>query len=308
MKVLFVCRGHGKARPRISPITKAQARSLERAGLSVDIFPLRGNWIKAYLGSVLQLRSYIKKTKPDIVHGHYSLCGFTATLASPKPVIVSLMGSDVKQSGLLRLITKFFANHIWKVTIVKSQDIKLSLGLDSVFVLPNGVDLDMFKPMPRENCRRELGWPESNKIILFAADPKRNEKNFSLAKASCEKLDSHFVVLKVVHGVKQETMPVIINASDLLLLTSVWEGSPNVVKEAMACNIPVVSTNVGDVDALFGDTQGYFIAKPETDDVRRKVDACLAYPQKVNGRDRLISLNLDASVIAAKLIDLYEKV
>jgi glycosyltransferase involved in cell wall biosynthesis len=150
------------------------------------------------------------------------------------------MGSDVKSSGLWRMIIRFFAKYIWGSTVVKSTDMMISMKLTSkdVHVIPNGVDLDLFVPMDRNECRAKIGWGNASKIVLFAADPSRMEKNFDLAHNSMLHLGYDDVELKVVFGVEQKEMPQFYNAADVLLLTSKWEGSPNVIKEAMACTLP----------------------------------------------------------------------
>lgn len=97
--------------------------------------------------------------------------------------MVSLMGSDVKSSGLWRVIIRFFVRHVWEATIVKSEDMKRSLGVfsDRVHVIPNGVDLEVFRPLTTSECRIRVGWDESKSIVFFAANPDRQEKNFELA-------------------------------------------------------------------------------------------------------------------------------
>jgi len=185
---------------------------------------------------------------------------------------------------------------------------KLALGIDKVEVIPNGVDLDIFRPMNKNDCRKELGWDIGNKIILFAADPKRPEKNFSLAKKATETLNIQDVELKVVYPVPHKDIPIYLNAADLLLSTSLWEGSPNIIKEAMACNCPIVSTNVGDVKWLLDGVEGCFITTKDPKDVADKIEKALNFRGKTMGREKLISLGLDSEHIAKKIIQVYEEV
>ncbi len=236
MKILFVCSGnHG-----LSPIVSAQADSLVKAGHEVQIHRIVGKGIWGYLSNVPKLHSVIRRTRFDAIHAHYSFCGIACALATRRPIVCSLMGSDVKSSGLWRMIIRFFAKYIWGSTVVKSTDMMISMKLTSkdVHVIPNGVDLDLFVPMDRNECRAKIGWGNASKIVLFAADPSRMEKNFDLAHNSMLHLGYDDVELKVVFGVEQKEMPQFYNAADVLLLTSKWEGSPNVIKEAMACTLP----------------------------------------------------------------------
>lgn len=104
LKALFVCSG----RAGISPIVWAQGQSLIKIGVEVEFFTIKKRGIKGYIASVLPLRRRIKETKPDLVHAHYSLCGFVSSWATRKPVLASLMGSDLMSSGLWRIVIRFF--------------------------------------------------------------------------------------------------------------------------------------------------------------------------------------------------------
>ena len=103
-------------------------------------------------------------------------------------------------------------------------------------------------------------------------------------------------------------MPLYLNASDLLLSTSLWEGSPNVIKEAMACNCPIVTTNVGDVKWLLDGVEGCLITTNDPKDVADKIKKALNFKGRTKGRDKLISLGLDSEHIAKKIIKVYEEV
>ena len=306
MKVLFVSSGNYG----LSPIIKAQAASLEHAGIDVKIYPLIGKGLPGYLRAIIPLKKAIITTNPDIVHAHYSLCGIVAYLASSRPVIVSLMGSDVKQSGLFRVIIRIFVKYLWQKTIVKSADMKDSLGLVNVTVLPNGVDTEVFIPLDKAQCRSQLNWDAAGSHVLFvaASNPDRFEKNLPLAQEAIKLCNNKKNSLHVVSNITQSKMPAYLNASDLLLLTSRWEGSPNIVKEAMACNVPVVSTNVGDVKWLFGTTDGYFLSRPTPEDVAVNIEKALTFKGRTQGRERILALKLDSQSVANVLISTYKDI
>ncbi|MDD3872783.1 MAG: glycosyltransferase family 4 protein [Methanosarcina sp.] len=301
MRVLFVSSGNNG----ISPIVTSQAKSLRKAGLEVSLFGIEGKGIWGYLKNIPILVQLIRKSNPSIIHTHYSFCGFLASLSTRKPVVCSLMGSDVKCSGVWRLVIRFFVKKVWAATIVKSEDMKHSLGVEPVHVIPNGVDTDVFKPMDKNACRTKLGWDLSKRVVLFAANPARPEKNFTLAEKSVTALNCTDIELAVIHGIQHSDMPVYMNAADILLLTSLWEGSPNVVKEAMACDLPVVSTDVGDVSWLLGDCNGHFVVSAEVSELSEALTMGLTQEQKPLLRERLVRLGLDTKSIAERIIALY---
>ena len=218
------------------------------------------------------------------------------------------MGSDTYQFNIMKSTIRYFANYRWSKTIVKSEDMKIRLGLNNAVILPNGVDLNLFRPLDKKECRIKLGWEGDKKYILFASNPARPEKNFALAKHTVENLNNDKIKLKVLYDVDHKLIPIYLNAADVFLLTSKWEGSPNIVKEAMACNIPVVATKVGDIEYLFGDSEGYYYTNPLPDRLAEKINYILDNDIKPNSRQRIIELKLDSESIADKLIQLYQEV
>jgi glycosyltransferase involved in cell wall biosynthesis len=305
MKILFVCSGN----KGISPIVKSQADSLKNKEVELEVFPIIGQGLRGYLKNISKLKKQILIFKPDIIHSHYSFCGIIASLATKKiPIVASLMGSDTHQSKLMKLTIRYFANYRWSKTIVKSEDMKIRLGLNNAVILPNGVDLNLFKPLDKKECRNKLGWDLDKKYILFASNPARPEKNFALAKQTIENLNNDKIELKVVYDVDHKLMLIYLNAADVLLLTSKWEGSPNIVKEATACNIPVVATEVGDIKFLFGNIEGYYYTNSFPDRLAEKINYILDNDIKPNGHQRIIDLKLDSESIADKLTQLYQEV
>jgi glycosyltransferase involved in cell wall biosynthesis len=269
---------------------------------------VRGNGVFGYLRNIPRFVYRVCSFKPDVIHAHYSFCGFIAAIVRGRPVVTSLMGSDVKCSGVWRLVIRIFAKKLWSATIVKSEDMKHSLGVASVHVIPNGVDIELFKPANQDECRRKLNWDLNAKIVLFAANPDRPEKNYALARDVMHMPQLKNTILKVVHGVKHDDMPLYLNAADVLLLTSLWEGSPNVVKEAMACNLQVVSTDVGDVEWLLAPFEGSCVRGGNVDLLSVSLLKTVAGKSRSRGRERLTELCLDSISISERLIKLYKEV
>lgn len=308
MKVLFVSSGNsGKA----SILVQRQAESLMKQGIEIYFYLILGKGFIGYLNNIFPLRKFLKKNKFDIIHAHYSLSAFVASLAGCNPLIVSLMGSDVKSGRVYKNIIRIFnILFSWSLLIVKSNDMKKSLGLKEAVVIPNGVNLEHFNKLDKGTCKNNIGWSRNKKHILFAADPNRPEKNYSLAKVAIELINTP-VELHALEGISPDQIPIWFNAADVILLTSLWEGSPNVIKEAMACSCPIVSTKVGDVEWLFGDEPGCYIAGYIPYDIAENIKKALDFAEKkiyTNGRERINFLCIESDTIAQKIITVYKKV
>lgn len=304
MRILFVSSGNSKF--GISPIVKNQADSLKRSGVFIDFFAIQGKGFLGYLGQIPKIRRQISTGNYALVHAHYSYSAFSATLASNIPIIVSLMGSDLKSNKVFLKIINFFGNRFWSRTIIKSDVMKQDLTIKKIDILPNGVDFDRFSPMDKLSSLKSLNWDDSKKHVLFAANPKADVKNFNLAEQAIAELQNEHLELHFLQFVPNWEMPKYFNASDVVLLTSKREGSPNVIKEAMACNIPIVSTNVGDVRNVIGKTEGCYVTSFDPKDVADKIREALDFGRRTSGREAI--KHLDSRIVAKKLIDLYEQV
>jgi glycosyltransferase involved in cell wall biosynthesis len=193
--------------------------------------------------------------------------------------------------------------------IVQSREMAERLdGVEGVHVIPHEVDLDLFRPGSQGEAQAALGLRDDRRYVLFAASPDIQVKRFSLAwnAVARVRLEWPDVQLLVVHNEPQVRLPLYLNACDALVLTSFQEGSPNVVKQAMACNVPVVSTKVGDVVEIVGDTPGCAVVEGDELAVAGALAAILADPFRTDGRSRVNHLGCDA--VAARVLDVYESV
>ena len=310
MRVLFVSSGNSEQ--GISPVVKSQGESLRKVGVDVEYFTIVGKGFKGYLKNVLPLKAHIKKNEFDIVHAHYSLSALTATLACAKPLVVSLMGSDIRLGLIIRYAVNISSRFFWSALIVKSQDMQNNIGIKNSQIIPNGVDAALFKPIEKSIAHERLGWDANKKHILFAANPARQVKNFPLLEKAYEIIDlPDHTQLHVLENIPHEEIPIHMNASDVVVLTSLWEGSPNVVKEAMACNCPVVATDVGNIAWLFGNEPGHYLTGFAPEDVADKLKLALDFAEnkgRTRGRERILELALDSESIAKRVIDVFNEV
>lgn len=300
MKVLFISSANRNG--EINPSVLNQGISLIRAGLEVRFFGIRGKGLKGYLRNIVLVKKEIKEFMPDVVHAHYVLSGVVAKLAAAKPLVVSLMGSDVNGSWLQKMISLVFARYFWDACIVKTAEMKTLLKDDTVQVIPNGVDMELFRPVSKEVAIKETGWDEDRINILFPSDPARPEKNFSLARKAVAALGAEKTMLRILKDVPYEKTVYYLNASDVVLLTSLWEGSPNIIKEAMACGIPVVSTKVGDVREIFSNTDGCYLVEDNVHEICNALRLAVV-KKRTDGRDHITYLN--SQIIAGKIKDIY---
>lgn len=303
MRVLFI--SSGKA-GQVSNVVKNQGESLKAAGIDIDYFLINSGF-RDYMNAIRKLRNAFKNGHYDLAHAHYSLCGFVAGLSGCKPLVVSLMGSDIYTSGFSRALIRFFIRNKWTETIVKTRQMKELLGIESVHIIPNGVDIERFKPIRKEIARQHIGYKEDKKLIVFIAVKDRAEKNLELAMNAIRHLDNNTIYFKHIHDVPNQDIPYYLNAADALLLTSKREGSVNVVKEALACNCPVVATDVGDISWLLGDLEGCNITTYDPCNIANNILATLYFGRLTNGRDRILELGLDSHKVSASIIGLYEK-
>ena len=304
MKVLFVSSGNSKA--GISPIVQSQGESLKRNGIDLDYFTIVGKGIKGYLENIPRLKKFLRTNNYDLIHAHYSLSAIVASLSCKLPMVVSLMGSDTHMNFFWKSIIKAFYRFRWEATIVKSARMKKNISLDNAIVIPNGVDFGQFKPIGKDIAKMKVGFNDKRHHIIFIANPERPEKNYQLAKKAVELVNNDSIELNAVSNVDQNIIPYYMNAADILLLTSLWEGSPNVIKEAMACNCPVVSTDVGDVKEVIGKTDGCYVCSYAPEDVADKIKEALDFGKRTDGREKI--KHLDEQIIVEKIIEVYENV
>lgn len=309
--------------PMSGPFVEQQIKGLREGGLDVDVLHVdrTRKGMAAYLGLARCLRHYVEEIDPDIVHAMYGgvMADIVTSLVRDRPTVVSFCGSDLLGellSGRVRKLISAFgvlASHRAarraSGIVVKSRNLERALPANvnrrKIRIIPNGVDLELFRPLDRDACRDKLGWGPDHFHVLFPTNCGDARKRIGLARAAVE-VGYRAGLNAVIHelkGVSHSEVPVWLNASDVVLLTSLHEGSPNVIKEALACNVPVVSADVGDVRERIDGIEGCFLALPEPGDLAAKLCRVESGMRRIAGRGKLQHLSLEH--IAHRLKQFY---
>jgi glycosyltransferase involved in cell wall biosynthesis len=302
-----------------------QVESLRGLGVHVDLMHLtrQDGGRRVYRDLSRRVKNAVDATQPDVVHVMYGgvMADITTRAARERPVVVSFCGTDLlggrtvgKVSQLALRYGVFASRRAARrasAIVVKSRNLfdalPRSVDRSRVWIIPNGIDLSRFRPRDRAECQRELGWDQSRKHVLFPAVPTRPEKRFALAQAAVAVLNGAATVeLHALSGVPHDEVPVWMNAADAVVLTSAHEGSPNAVKEALACNVPVVSVDVGDVRDRLEGIEGCFLAEATPEDLAAKLALVFERSSRIEAREHLVELSLGR--VAERLRDIYQLV
>jgi glycosyltransferase involved in cell wall biosynthesis len=305
--------------PQTTHFIKRQAEFLRAAGVDVDVLHFRGArrpW--NYALGWLRARRRLLFGRYDLVHAQFGQSGLLA-LPTRLPLVVTYRGSDLlgivgpggkytRSGRFLQWLTKMVARRADAVVVVSDHMRRHLPASVRATVLPSGLDLSLFRPLPRTAARRDLGLPPDRRLVLFAGDPALPRKRYGLAQQAVEWLNRSLPAeLIVAWGVPHTDMPRMMSACDVLVFTSMQEGSPNVVKEALACDLPVVSVPVGDVAERLRGIEGCELCpdeRPET--IAAALARVLERGQRVAGRQAVTQLNETA--MTAQLMELYQSV
>jgi glycosyltransferase involved in cell wall biosynthesis len=327
MRILAVTNMYPSALiPSSGTFVEQQIVSLKQLGLDVAVMFVdrmqRG--MRAYLGFGRKLRVMVAKFDPDIVHVMYGgvMADAVTHTINDRPTVVSFCGSDLlgeNLSGRLRkLISEYGVRASHKAArratgvVVKSKNLQDALPIyipqSKVRVIPNGVDLERFQPLDRDQCREQLGWRKDVFHVLFPANGGDRVKRGDLAHAAIETLKERGISAQIhqLQGVLHNEVPIWLNASDSVLITSLHEGSPNILKEALACDVPVVSVDVGDVRERIKGIEGCYLSCPIPNDLAAKLSLIHSGKRRVAGRIKMQELSLER--IAADLKSFYDDV
>ena len=307
MKILIVCSGNAENFDfkLHQAFVYEQIESIKKAfNIEYDTFFIKGKGFAGYLNNVLVLRKNINSFAPEVVHAHFGLSGLLACLQRKVPAVITFHGSDA-YIPKVKLISRFAAK-ISRFNIFVSEIIQKKIDGNYRFsIIPCGINLDIFYPIDMKMARKKLNMDQEKKYILFSSSFTNTVKNSPLAFFAVNILNMNSELIELKNKNRDE-VNLLLNACDLLLLTSKSEGSPQIIKEAMACNCPIVATNVGDIKEVIGSTEGCFITSFDPNDIAGKIKLAIKFDKRTNGREKI--KHFDNKLIAKKIYNIYKDV
>lgn len=298
------------ANNKLSPFIQEQMDSLRSIGVNCVLFPIKKNGAFGYLKHFFLLKKMIRLEKPDLIHAHYGLSGLLANLQRKTPVITTFHGTDINNKKI-RWISSIVARLNIKSIYVTEHLKKLARNNDGI-VIPCGVDLSIFTPQSMELAKQKMKLDSSLNYVLFCSNFDNPIKNSPLAINAfnnARKRLSLDMELLELNNFSREEVSLLLNASHCLIMTSFSEGSPQVIKEALATNRPIVSTNVGSVSELISDIEGCKLVEAELDSVADGLISGIKYSIEngaTEGRNHIKNNHLGLNQIATNIQSIYQ--
>ena len=300
MKVLVVARcknGH------YAPFITEQVDAIKNQGVECQYLGVDGKGIWGYLRHIPKLKKAIHDYHPDIIHAHYGLCGLLAYYQRKVPVVTTYHGSDINDPRVLRLSKKAIKRSRFNI-FVSQKNVDIAKPNDNFALIPCGINLEDYPIIEKAEARRQMGLSPYKQYVLFAGAFDNPVKNASLAKAAMDLVpDAELIELK---GYSRPKVAILMQAVDAFLMTSITEGSPQVIKEAMACGCPVVSVDVGDVRERIDEIDGCFISSRDPECLANCIKKALAYNGRTMGRVAIEKNGLMNEFIALQIISIYK--
>lgn len=298
-----------------------QVDSLRKEGVDVDVRVVSGVG-SAWVAGVRELRQALAGDAYDVVHAQYGgRTALAAVVASRRPVVISFCGTDLnglragprfdRAYATAGVLCSQLAAPLASALVAKSPALVDKLwrlrDRQRCRVIPNGVDLELFRQMERREARRRLGWPEDQPVVIVSGQSRSAVKRLDLARQAVERARKELPTIRMepLKGIAPDDVPSFLNAADLVLLTSQHEGSPNIVKEALACNVSVVSVEVGDVRRWLEGTEGCWIAPREADALAEAVVKAVRSGGRSAGRQVVQAISMEQ--VARQVVRVYEE-
>jgi glycosyltransferase involved in cell wall biosynthesis len=327
MKLLIIGRYKPQFPQNLLPFVLEQGESLRQLGLDIEYMPVRGNYFLA----VRDLKRKIRECQPDIVHAHFGLSAITAELQSLVPVVTTFHNGETLNwhvnlmTSLFSLRAKhvvYVAQHIHDLVYFKAKNHS---------IIPCGVNMEDCHIIDQTAARQQLGFEDGVKYILFGGGFNNLRKNYAILREAVERIEQApwvpveggercgNIICLEMKGLSRAECVLRMNACDLFALPSHSEGSPQALKEAMACNCPIVATDIADVRTLLSELPGHYILRnprktherwdadeKSLDEMTELLQEALQFTARTNGRDRILEMGLSNEQVAQRLIAIYQ--
>jgi teichuronic acid biosynthesis glycosyltransferase TuaC len=309
-----------EANPHSGTWVRDQVAALERLGIRCDVLQdVTGRGIWPYVRMRRKMAALLARERYDVVHAHYGFTGIVGATQRSVPVVVTFHGTDVlgrPYAGLYRRIfgrverrlSRLLARRIAHAVVVSAKiQVELKAPPRST-VIPMGIDLERFAPAPRAQARRRLGLGGDAPIVIFVGDPSLPVKRFALAREAVERARREMPTVQLipVYHRTPEEVAAFMSAADALILTSHSEGSPTVIKEALSCNLPVVSVAVGDVREQLRGVANTYVGPADAADLAAALTRIVSSPARSDGRD--FAARFSNAQLASDLACVYRRV
>ena len=305
MKVLVVARYKERG---FAPFITQQVAALEELGVKCQFFQVKSKGVTGYLKHLKALRKAIREFQPDVIHAHYGLCGLLANLQRGVPVVTTYHGSDINNPKALWFSKKAIRLSAWNI-FVSQKTLDIAKPKKQYTLLPCGIDIGDLQLTDKQEAGMKMQLQGDKKYVLFAGAFNNKVKNAPLAQETVALLNDKNVELLELTGYTHDEVTLMMCAADAFLMTSISEGSPQVIKEALACSRPIVSVDVGDVKERINGVKGCFLATSrEPQELADLLKKAIAFEGKTDGREKLIADGLDNRIVAKKLVCLYKKI
>ena len=303
------------------PFIREQVGALREQGCECAYYYVKGKGIMGYLRAIPGLRKMIREWKPDVVHAHYGLSCLVANLATRRvPVASTYHGSDINVKSVRRFSKMAIRLSAWNIFVSK-KNMALAGAVEGkkASLVPCGINI----PLPWNDLQKqkveqltlnqwvETIMPKGKKYVLFAGAFDNEVKDPERAKQAINELKNEGVKAELVElkGYNRDQVNALMYSCDAFLMTSKTEGSPQVIKEAMACGCPIVSVDVGDVKERVEGLEGcYVVESRKPMDIAEALRKAIAFDGKTNGREKIIELGLTNELVAKQIIETYEDI
>lgn len=330
MRILEVSRYKPQHWDHQSPFVTEQGEALRRAGCEVEYFLMEGSYLRQFK----LLRRKIKDFGPDIIHAHYGLTAIIPELFASVPVVTTFHNGETHSwySNLIESLCSLRAKHV--IYVEKHVYDLVYFKHKHYSIIPCGINLSDCIRISKSEARKQLGWSMDKKYILFGGGFDTLRKGYPLLREAVELLTPYDswktskgaeergdIVCVELWDIARSECFVRMNACDVFALPSKSEGSPQALKEAMACGTPVVATDIADVQYMFENTKGNFLLsnkgptkaywqgnEQSPQELADLLKSALAFQNRTNGRERLIKIGYTNDLIAQKLMKIYESV